>query len=120
MIGIDSKGRLYIVECKSGEINRPSRGLGQLLLYAALISRMENFRGFKDQIENKKSIKICREKLDENERRNLARKIGRDNRMFLFLAVSKEPESRLDLLRELVTYVKPTQLRDVEMKLQCF
>jgi len=120
LIGVDSKGSLYIVECKSGEINRPSKGLGQLLLYARLIRRKGNFEHFREQINKKSPIKTCGKKLGARRVEKLKSKIKFDNRMFIVLAVSKEPKSRWDFLKELVTHVKPTRLKRAKMYLEGF
>jgi hypothetical protein len=87
-IGVDPDGTLYVCECKAGTFLRPSKGIGQLLLYKVLIEgdSLRNFtarllgKGFdKERLDRAKCdnirymLALDRSRAEENQ--ELLRKI---------------------------------------------
>jgi len=93
VVGITARGKTYIVECKPGSLKRPSQGIGQLLMYKALIEL--DFSGFKMDLKTKGFNAKLINRIDPS-------------KMRYYLALSKEANKKVlnYMIRELCHGIK--------------
>lgn len=101
VVGISKKGKIYVVECKAGLINRPLRGAGQLLRYRVLIER--NFEKFRENLEDWSK----RDRKSENRKESEVRISKNDeSKLRYYLAVPKYREKEWnEILEECCRYL---------------
>ena len=96
IVGINSEGKVFVIECKGGMINRPYTGLGKLLVYRRLIRN--NFGLFRKQLIKKlqELHKNQLEKLD-----NIARRTTKDNVEYILALDRGHDRSRREFIEKL-------------------
>jgi hypothetical protein len=94
-VGVDSQGVLHIDEWKTGTLRRPVKGIGQLLLYKALIE--SDFLHFKTTLHRLRSFDM--------ERLELARVENARYRLILFKELTND--NTRNLVNEIMDQIKP-------------
>jgi len=104
IVGIDEDGKVFVVECKTGMFNRPSEGLGRLLLYRRLVR--DHFPQFKAQLKEyyKKegyeeiASKARKEKVRYVLALGKARSKAREEFLRKFIGGIRDPKVKLDFV----------------------